>query len=138
MRYLIIFAAAWLTVMVPCAAAPVRATHICTPIAGDRVVLIADANDPDVFMWDARANLINYATGHLRGAPWVLAHTILVNAGTPAFVVSCFSEMVRERYGYGIGSEIHDAIGVKLTGGPFQGRFGWVTSSDTLNLHAQR
>jgi hypothetical protein len=44
------------------AASPGRAAS-CSFTAGARVALISQAEDPDVFIWDSRARLVNYAAG---------------------------------------------------------------------------
>lgn len=137
MKSLLILLVVWLMVMVPAMAEPAHVVPACTSLAGDRVLLLASTDDPDVFVWNKRENLLDYAAGHLRGAIWVLARTLLASAGTPAVVVSCFPALVRVRFGYGDGGSIHDAVGVKLTGGPYRGRYGWVMSGDEINLRTQ-
>ncbi|MGH7707272.1 MAG: hypothetical protein ACREM8_13715 [Vulcanimicrobiaceae bacterium] len=104
----------------------------CGNLAGDRIVLVADSNDPDVFLWDSRVGLIDYESGRSHDAKWVLAHTVLARAGTPAFVVACFPGVVYEK----IGSRQLDAIGVKITAGDYRGRYGWVASSDMERIRA--
>ena len=70
--------------------APVVGQTSCKLIAGGHIVLIADANDPDVFVWNTRVSLIDYQAGHSRDAHWVLGHTVIARAGTPAQVIACF------------------------------------------------
>ena len=103
----------------------------CPSPSGGRVVLASDAMDPDVFLWDSRTRMVDYAAGQWGNTRAIFAHTILARPGTQAMVVSCVSAAVRMRTGPGD----DDAIGVKLISGPHRGRYGWVLSSD-IHLRA--
>ncbi len=98
----------------------------CPTGAGGRVMLASDAVDPDVFLWDSRARLVDYAAGEWGNTRAIFAHTILAEPGTRAIIVSCIPAAARPRFGMGI----EDAIGVKVLSGPHRGRYGWVLSSD--------
>ncbi len=112
------------------AASAARAAD-CPSSSGGRVVLASDAMDPDVFLWDSRTRMVDYAAGQWGNTRAIFAHTILARPGTQAMVVSCVSAAVRTKVGPGD----DDAIGVKLLSGPHRGRYGWVLSSD-IHLRA--
>jgi len=82
--------------------------------------------DPNVFVWDSRVRVVDYAAGHWRTTSDVLSHTLLSVPGTRAVIVACDQDAVKSRYA----NDVLDAIGVKIVSGPFRGRFGWVTSED--------
>jgi len=82
--------------------------------------------DPDVFVWDAKARVIQYATGVWSSTPDVRSHTLLSKPGTRAMVVACDRESVKSKYV----NSVLDAIGIRLLSGPNRGRYGWVTSED--------
>ena len=98
----------------------------CTYATGARVMLESDATDPDVFLWDSRGRLVDYAAGQWGNTHVIFAHTILAKPGTPALVVACEPAVVHPRFSTGD----EDALGVKILGGPYHGRYGWVLSSD--------
>jgi hypothetical protein len=103
----------------------------CWPVtSGSRVSLMSDAADPDVFLWDSRQRLIDYAAGQWGDARAIFAHTVLARPGTSAVVVSCESGVAHPRYQSGT----QDAIGVRIMSGPYRGRSGWVLSSDVHPL----
>ena len=83
-------------------------------------------SDPDVFVWDSRFRLIEYAAGNYDHANQVMAHTILTKAGTHAIVAMCAARAVKPAYS----PDVYDAIGVKITAGPFRNHWGWVSSED--------
>jgi hypothetical protein len=105
---------------------PAAAASICTATPGGRVVLESDAVDPDVFLWDSRTRLIDYAAGQWGNTRAIFAHTVLAEPGTQATVVSCFPSVAHPKFSTGD----EDAIGVKIMNGPYKGRYGWVLSSD--------
>jgi hypothetical protein len=107
-------------------AAAATAAAICTASPGGRVVLESDAVDPDVFLWDSRGRLIDYAAGQWGNTRAIFAHTVLAEPGTQATVVSCYPAAAHSK----VSSGDEDAIGVKIMSGPYKGRFGWVLSSD--------
>ena len=55
-----------------------------------------------------------------------MTHTVLAGPGTRAQVVACYAGIARPKYG----NVERNAIGVRLTSGPFRGHYGWVISSD--------
>jgi len=103
----------------------------CESGTGLRVVLISDAVDPDVFLWDSRERLIDYSAGQWGDARAIFAHTLLAHPGTIAVVMNCVSGVAHPRDATGD----QDAVGVKILSGPYKGRFGWVLSSDVRPLH---
>lgn len=104
----------------------------CQPVtSGSKVSLMSDSTDPDVFLWDSRERLIDYAAGEWGDARAIFAHTVLARPGTAAVVVSCESGVAHPRFQPGA----QDAIGVRIMSGPYRGRFGWVLSSDVHPLH---
>ena len=82
--------------------------------------------DPDVFVWDSKQRVVDYAAGAWRSTHEVLVHTVLAKPGTRAMVVQCDGGVVRQKYV----SETLDAIGIRLLNGPNNGHYGWVTSQD--------
>lgn len=105
---------------------PVRAAG-CADILGKHVILASDAIDPNVFVWDERRRLINYAAGVWQSARGIYEHTLLEKPGTRAYVVSCHPRQVRVRYSSPGG---HDAVGLHLLSGPDFGRYGWALGDD--------
>ena len=104
----------------------------CQPAtSGSRVSLMSDAADPDVFLWDSRERLIDYAAGQWGDARAIFAHTILARPGTAAVVVSCDSGVAHPRFQ--AGRRTRSAFG--SCPGPYRGKFGWVLSSDIHPLH---
>jgi len=98
----------------------------CTISLGSRAVLSSNAVDPDVFVWDTRSRLVDYAAGQWGNTRTIFAHTVLAGPGTRAMIVACFPGVAHPKFGSGD----EDAIGVKVLSGPHRGRFGWVLSSD--------
>lgn len=107
---------------VPCGGVPV----------GRNVFLKSGEIDPDVFVWDSKQGMVDYALGHWRDTHDVLVHTMLAKPGTRAVVVQCSPGVVRKE-----GTEPRDAIGIRILNGPNKGRYGWVTSEDVHEI-AQR
>jgi hypothetical protein len=120
------YAGAALAVMVLMTAAAAWAGTICAVPAGGQVILESDAVDPDVFLWDSRSRLVDYAAGQWGDTHAIFAHTRLAEPGTRALVVSCFPGVAHPKFSTGD----EDAIGVKIVSGPYKGRYGWVLSSD--------
>ncbi len=98
----------------------------CAVTVGEPVVLRSSDFDPDVLVWDARQRAIDYAAGNVHSATDVLTHTILSRPGTRAVVTACLPASARPKYT----SDVLDTVGVKITSGPYRGRYGWVTSDD--------
>jgi hypothetical protein len=108
------------------AAAPAPADSCSTLPLGGRVVLKSSDLDPDVFVWDSKARVADYASGNWRNTHDVIVHTLLAKPGTSALIVACHKDMIRSRYA----NETLDAVGIRLVSGPYHGRYGWVTSED--------
>jgi hypothetical protein len=104
----------------PATAAP------CSAPTGAAVVLKSAEIDPDVFVWDTRQRVVNYAAGFWGSTHDVLSHSMLAKPGTHAVVVQCDPGIVKPKYAV----DALDAVGVRLTSGPNKGRYGWVTSQD--------
>ncbi len=104
---------------------PAQATPCAVPV-GRAVALKSAELDPDVFVWDAKQRVVEYAGGYWRGTSDVLSHTVLAKPGTRAVVVQCTAGVVHQKYS----SDAGDAIGIRLVTGPNKGRYGWVTSED--------
>ena len=104
---------------IPVAAAP------CGAPVGQAVVLKSGELDPDVFVWDTKQRVIDYASGRWGDTHAVLQHTMLAKPGTRAVIVQCGAGQVRRD-----GTDARDAIGIRLVNGPNKGRYGWVTSDD--------
>jgi hypothetical protein len=113
------------------AALPAVAGALCAAAPGGRVLLESASVDPSVFVWDSRLRLVDYAAGQWGSTRAVVAHTLLAQPGTPAAVIACVAGAAHPKYA--LGDE--DAVGVRLLGGPYRGRFGWVLSSD---IHVPR
>ncbi len=105
---------------VPATAAP------CAQSAGTAIVLKSADIDPDVFVWDSKQRVVNYAGGFWGSTRDVLVHSVLAKPGTRAVIVQCDPGIVKPKYV----SETLDAVGVRLTNGPNKGHYGWVTSQD--------
>ncbi len=103
---------------------PVLAAPCGLPV-GRAIVLKSAEIDPDVFVWDAKQRVIDYASGHWGDTHDVLQHTLLAKPGTRAVVVQCGAGLVRRDNG-----DARDVIGIRLVNGPNKGRYGWVTSDD--------
>lgn len=98
----------------------------CAASPRDRIVLAADAPDPDVFVWDEATRLIQYSLGKWSNTRSIMLHTVLAHPGTQAVVVACVRGAVHTKYAAGA----DDALRLRMTSGPYRGRFGWVSSSD--------
>jgi hypothetical protein len=103
----------------------------CSAVPGGRVLLASDAVDPDVFLWDSRTRLAEYAAGSWGNTRAIFAHTMLAEPGTVALVVSCVPAAAHPKFSTGD----EDAIGVRIVSGPYRGRYGWVLSSDIHVAH---
>jgi hypothetical protein len=115
------------------AALSVPATaSLCAQPAGKAVVLRSDDIDPDVFVWDSRQRVVDYAAGFWGSSRDVLAHSVLAKPGTRAVVVQCDAGIVKPKFV----SESLDAIGIRLVNGPNKGHYGWVTSRDIRTMVA--
>lgn len=100
----------------------------CGVPLGHSVVLKSGDLDPDVFVWDTKQRVMDYAVGSW-GSGEVLAHTVLAKPGTRAVIVQCTPDAVHTK-----GGSTRDAVGIKLVNGPNKGRYGWVTSDDVHEL----
>lgn len=98
----------------------------CDLHAGQRILLASTSSDPDVFVWDSRARLADYAAGAFDDAKFVLAHTHLAKPGTHAIVTACVGGAIKPRYEVAA----YDAIGIRVTSGPYRGWYGWIASDD--------
>ncbi len=115
-------AAAALFVMSACVTVCAASCAIGT---GGRVVLASDQVDPDVFLWDTRDRLVDFAAGHWNSSRTISEHTFLAKPGTRAVVIACTPAFAHPHY-----SDAQDVIHVKVVTGPFRGKQGWVMSSD--------
>ena len=106
---------------------------------GQRIVLKSAELDPDVFVWDSRPRVIQYASGYWKNTTDVMNHTVLSKPGTRAVIVQCARDAVHSRFA----NQILDAVGIKIVSGPDRGHYGWVTSEDvhtvihTAAIHAR-
>lgn len=117
------FAAAALIVAV----SPLPTTgSTCRVRTGERILLASVSHDPNVFVWDARARLVDYAAGRHGTIDDVVRHALLVKPGTRAIVAMCAGGVVKLRYVV----DPYDAVGLKITAGPYRNRWGWVNSDD--------
>ncbi|MBV9103349.1 MAG: hypothetical protein JO060_07140 [Candidatus Eremiobacteraeota bacterium] len=98
----------------------------CAIGIGWKVILASDAVDPDVFLWDSRARLIDYTAGRWSSTRAIFAHTLLAPSGTEAIVVACTAGAAHPKYT----TSEQDVVGVRITRGQFKGRYGWVLASD--------
>ena len=101
---------------------------------GLHVLLVADGSDPDVFLWDARTRLVDYAAGHWGNTKAIFDHTLLLEPGTRALVIACVPAAARPRFT----TLDEDVLGVKILAGPFRGRYGWALSSDAHPMRDAR
>jgi len=113
---------------VPATAAP------CAQPTGAAIVLKSADIDPDVFVWDSKQRVVDYAAGFWGSTREVLIHSVLAKPGTRAIVVQCNPGIVRPKYV----TEPLDAVGVRLINGPNKGHYGWVTSLDVRALQRGR
>lgn len=93
---------------------------------GRRMVLLSNAFNPDVLLWDSRQRLLDYAAGDWNIKRVLLPHAFLIRAGTRALVITCEFNAVHAKYRLAP----LDAAGVKMTSGPYKGRFGWLMADD--------
>jgi hypothetical protein len=106
-------------------ASPVPAAD-CIASPHDRIILSADTADPDVFVWDDQMRLVEYSLGQWSDTRSIMVHTVLAHPGTQAVVLTCLRGAVHARYA----AVDEDAVRLRLTSGPYRGRFGWVSSRD--------
>ena len=100
----------------------------CSVSVGHAVVLKSAEIDPDVFVWDAKQRVVDYAAGYWHDSHDVMAHTTLAKPGTRAVIVQCDGGVVHGKYAPE--HQQRDAVGIRLVNGPNKGRYGWVTSDD--------
>ncbi len=108
---------------------PALATPCGVPV-GRAVVLKSADIDPDVFVWDTKQRVVDYAAGQWGESHDVIAHTMLAKPGTRALIVQCDPGAVHTKY---VGDH-RDAVGIKIVNGPNKGRYGWVTSEDVHEI----
>ena len=94
----------------------------CKVHIGDRVALYGTSDDPDVFIWDSRFRMRDYAGGSFDQMRALLPHATLAPAGTRARVEACVADFIQSKYL----SQPDDAVGVVITSGPLRGTRGWV------------
>jgi hypothetical protein len=97
----------------------------CSVSKENHVVLSSDAIDPDVFVWDTRDHLVDYAAARWDSSRAVSERTVLAKKGTHAVVKDCAPALAHPHY-----TEPQDVIQVLITTGPFRGHVGWVISAD--------
>ena len=102
------------------------AAAACTVAPGAQVALRSSELDPDVFVWDSRERVLDYAAGYWRDTKDVVAHSLLAKPGTRATVVRCYESAVSSRYV----NARQDLLAVRIVSGPNRGRYGWITSED--------
>jgi len=106
---------------------PLSATaSTCHVRIGERILLASVSHDPNVFVWDGRARLVEYAAGRYGSIDNVVRHSVLVKPGTHAIVVMCVPAVVKLRYVV----DPYDAVGLKITAGEYRNHWGWVNSDD--------
>jgi hypothetical protein len=108
---------------------PALATPCSVPL-GHAVVLKSTDIDPDVFVWDTKQRVVDYAAGQWGESHDVISHTMLAKPGTRAVIVQCDPGVVHTKY---VGDH-RDAVGIKIVAGPNKGRYGWVTSEDVHQI----
>ncbi len=118
------------TVLALCGFAPSFA-DACSVAVGQRIMLASNAADPDVFVWDAKARLLDFERNSWRNTKDVMDHTAIAKPGTLAIVTQCEAEVVRSKMLPGL----QDAIGLRLLSGPSRGAYGWVPGEDIRILH---
>jgi len=119
-------------ILAAAAVSKVDADTLCPGAIGTRVVLASQSVDPDVFVWDSRFRMIDYEGGQWGASRSGVTHTMLIQPGTTAYVISCFSGSVHPKF-----SGDEDAVGLKVTSGPYRGRYGWVASGDTHVMRSE-
>ncbi len=118
--------------MVVALVSPAGGASSCVVPVGRHVVLSSRALDPDVFVWDSRRRVVQYAEGYWRRTQDVLVHTLLANSGTRAVVIQCAPGIVPSP------DDPLDAVGVRILDGPNRGRYGWVTTEDIRIVASDR
>jgi len=108
---------------------PVQAAPCGSVPVGHAVYLKSGELDPDVFVWDTKQRVVDYAGGNWGDSHEVVVHTLLAKPGTRAVIVQCYPGLVRTKSG-----DARDAIGIRMTNGPSKGRYGWVTSEDVHEI----
>jgi hypothetical protein len=98
----------------------------CLDMVKRHAILASDAVDPDVFVWNRRASLLDYSSGVWMATSSVVQHTLLEKPGTKAFVISCVPNNVRSRFS----GTVQDAVGLHIVSGPDRGRYGWAVEED--------
>jgi hypothetical protein len=103
------------------------AASACATTAGAAVVLRSSDFNPDVFVWDTQARLINYVT-HVPyvTSDEVLRHAVLAKAGTRAVVTACTAVGIHPR----LSTAVEDAVQIRIVSGAQRGRRGWISSGD--------
>lgn len=114
--------------------APSPAASACRFSIGQRVALLGEGDDPDVFLWDSRFRLAAYQTGSWDVDRALLPHARLIAAGTRAIVITCVPNFVHPKYRSGT----DDAVGVRILHGKLRGTTGWALGSDLRVLHLRR
>lgn len=105
----------------------------CRFALGERVAMLGEGDDPDVFLWDSRFRLAAYQAGTWDVDRALLPHARLISAGTRAVVIACVPNFVHPKYRSGT----DDAIGVRISHGPLRGTTGWALASDLRALAHQ-
>lgn len=125
---------AMLAISAACAPAPAPAAPSCKFVMGQRVALLGEGDDPDVFLWDSRFRLAAYQTGSWDVDRALLPHARLIHAGTRAVVVACVPRFVHPKYRSGTDA----AIGIRILQGSLRGITGWALGSDVRALRLRR
>lgn len=107
-----------------------QAAPTCGVPVGRIITLKSVELDPDVYVWDARQRVQDYAQGSWGSSRDVISHTVLAKSGTHAIVVSCAPGVVAMKND----ETSRDALGIKLLSGPNRGRYGWITSDDVHRI----
>lgn len=115
-----------LLLVVVFAVTPAVARADCKEHRGDKVVLYSTTDDPSVLIWDSRARLRAYYGASFDEAQALLPHSILVQPGTRATVISCVANYIESP----IFEQPEDAIGVVISSGPQRGVTRWVLGND--------
>ncbi len=103
----------------------------CSVAVGQQILLAASEADPDVFVWDTKGRMVDYAMHSWSKARDVMEHTAIAKPGTRAVVVQCDAEIVKSK----LVPESEDAVGIRLLTGSARGTYGWVTSEDVRAMH---
>ncbi len=113
---------------------PSPAAPACAFAVGQRVALLGEGDDPDVFLWDSRFRLAAYQTGSWDVDRALLPHARLTEAGTRAVVIACVANFVHPKYRSGT----DDAVGIRISHGKLNGVTGWALGSDLRALRMRR